>query len=58
MFTLQNKEGTIVPAMSSDVDELAYASKPGHEVAINDVLRTFSFQEVNDTPVRCCVKEV
>ena len=58
MFTLRDKEGHIVSVMSSNVDDLLYASKPGYEDAINEVLKTFSVREVNDTPFRFCGKEV
>ena len=58
MFTLRDKDGHIVSVMSSNVDDLLYASKPGYEDAMNEVLKTFSVREVNNTPFRFCGKEV
>ena len=58
MFTLRNKDDKIVSVMSSNVDDLLYASEPGHEDAINAVLEKFSVREVNETPFRFCGKEV
>ena len=58
MFTLRTKDDKIVSVLSSNVDDLLYASEPGHEDAINAVLETFSVREVNETPFRFCGKEV
>ena len=58
MFSLRDSDNKIVAVMSSNVDDLLYGSKPGHEGAMEKVLDTFSVRERNEAPFRFCGKEV
>ena len=58
MCTLRSKYGKILAVMSSNVDDLLYASLPDHDMEINEVLETFAVRKVDDTPFRSCGKEL